>query len=121
MRSGSPPQSIAASESPSFPLSKPCAFLYEPDPAVIRAQAHITLAASLGAAFLATDIAYLTADTWIKTPFATAYRVLDWMPYNLKVMQTWLRSHSARHVAIKKRGVPFTPEYSRSKNQSFYC
>lgn len=107
------PAQLSATKAESVECSSPRAFLYEPDPAVIRAHAHLTLAARLNASLLAEDIAYLTADTLTETPFAPAYRVLEWMPYHIKKLQGWLRAHSARLVAIKKRGVTMTPEEVR--------
>jgi hypothetical protein len=101
---GNAPAHISATATEPAECSSPRAILYEPDPAVIRAHAHLSLASRLNASLLAEDIAYLTADTLEETDFATAYRVLEWMPYHLKNIQSWLRAHSARLVAIKKRG-----------------
>lgn len=115
LRSDCAPQSIAATEETQMDCGAPRIYLYEPDPAVIRAHAHRTLAAQLDGSFLSEEIAYFTADRLTETPFATAYRVLDWLPYNEKSAQAWLRQHSARLIAIKKRGVPYLPEEVRKR------
>ena len=94
-------------------LSAPRGWLIEPDPAVIRAHRLPELCSLLSAALLAPQIAYLTADTPLLTPFATAYRIREEMPYNLKNIQRWLRTQGGRLIAIKKRGVPFLPEEVR--------
>ncbi|MFP4439336.1 MAG: class I SAM-dependent methyltransferase [Chloroflexaceae bacterium] len=88
------------------PLSPPDALLYEPDPAVLRAGLVGTLAAHLGAAQLDPDIAYLTAPELQPTPFARAWRILEWLPFNLKRLRARLRTLDAGPVTVKKRGSP---------------
>jgi hypothetical protein len=87
-------------------LSPPLAYLYEPDPAVIRASLVRDLAAQLDAAQLDADIAYFTADTASDTPFARRWRVLEWQPFNLKQLRSRLRTLDAGPVTVKKRGSP---------------
>ena len=88
------------------PLSPPLAYLYEPDPAVIRAGLVTDLAARLGASQLDPQIAYLTADTLMLTPFARAWPVLSWQPFGLKALRAALRTLDAGPVTVKKRGSP---------------
>ena len=88
------------------PLSEPSAYLYEPDPAVIRAHVIGQLAAQLGAAQIDREIAYLTADRVIETPFARCWRVLEWLPWNLKRLRVRLRALDAGPITVKKRGSP---------------
>jgi hypothetical protein len=90
----------------SAPLSSPGAYLYEPDPAVIRAHVIGQLAEQLGAAQIDREIAYLTADRAIETPFARCWRVLEWLPWNLKRLRVRLRALDAGAVTVKKRGSP---------------
>lgn len=85
-------------------------FLYEPDPAVIRAHLVGTLAAQLGAAPVDPQIAYLLGDTYCPTPFADAYEVLDQFPYGKKRLQIALTAHDVGRVIIKKRGFPLEPD-----------
>lgn len=87
-------------------LSPPLAWLYEPDPAVIRAGLVRALAARLGAAQLDPEIAYLTASTAVSTPFARAWPVLRWLPFGLKPLRAALRELDAGAVTVKKRGSP---------------
>jgi SAM-dependent methyltransferase len=91
---------------PSPPLASPGAYLYEPDPAVIRAHVIATLAAQLGAAQLDPSIAYLTADRLVATPFARCWRVIEWLPFSLKRLRARLRELDAGAVTVKKRGSP---------------
>lgn len=92
--------------SPSSFLLPPSAFLYEPDPAVIRAGLVTDLGEQLGAAQLDGQIAYLTADTLVATPFARAWPVLEWQPFGLKALRARLRALGAGAVTVKKRGSP---------------
>lgn len=109
------PHTLESGAMPLRPATPPGDWLYEPDPAVIRAHLVGEIAEQLSASPLERGIAYLTAASFVPTPFATAYRVLDWMPYNLKNLQARLRSLHRRVSAIKKRGVPMEPEDLRKR------
>ncbi|WP_322815508.1 THUMP-like domain-containing protein [Chloroflexus sp.] len=87
-------------------LSPPLAVIYEPDPAVIRAGLVAELAHQLGAYQLAPDIAYLTAHTALPTPFARAWPIITWMPFQLKRLRALVRELDAGVVTVKKRGSP---------------
>jgi hypothetical protein len=84
----------------------PSSFLYEPDPAVIRAGLVAELAGQIGAAQLDPQIAYLTADARVATPFARAWPVIAWQPFGLKRLRASLRELGAGPVTVKKRGSP---------------
>jgi SAM-dependent methyltransferase len=88
------------------PLSQPLAYLYEPDPAVIRAGLVARLANHIGAAQLDPTIAYLTAATRVSTPFARSWPILEWHPFQLKRLRARLRTLDAGPVTVKKRGSP---------------
>lgn len=87
-------------------LSLPLAVLYEPDSAVIRAGLVAELAHQLGAYQLAPDIAYLTAHTALPTPFARAWPIITWIPFQLKRLRALARELDAGVVRVKKRGSP---------------
>ncbi len=91
----------------------PQAYLYEPDPAIIRAHLVPQLASQLNAGLLSPHIAYLTSDSLTETPFATAYRVLEAMPFRIKEVQKWLRREGRRVEIVKKRGVEVEPQEVR--------
>lgn len=93
-----------------LPLSQPRQFLYEPDPAVIRAGLVQSLGEQLDAAQLDPDIAYLTADRFIATPFARAWHIEAWLPFQLKRLRQVLRQRGVTRVIVKKRGSPMQPE-----------
>lgn len=115
LRPDAPPATLAPFVCDTPPHSEPRAWLYEPDPAVIRAHLLPQTAHLLHAALLDPQIAYLTTDAAMPTPFATAYRVLDWLPYNLKHVQARLKTLGRRVAAIKRRGVPLEPESLRTR------
>jgi SAM-dependent methyltransferase len=88
------------------PIAPPSRFLYEPDSAILRAGLVDLLAAQLGAAQLDPDIAYLTADDLMSTPFARAYHIEETLPFSLKRLASRLRERDAGEVTVKKRGSP---------------
>lgn len=90
-------------------------YLYEPDPAVIRAHLVGTLARQIDAAPVAPQIAYLLGDTLVSTPFANAYEILDKFPYSKKRLQEALTAHDVGRVIIKKRGFPQEPDEMRKQ------
>jgi hypothetical protein len=93
-------------------LSEPRAYLYEPDPALIRAGLFAELGAQLNAPVYLLDeqIAYLTADSYVTSPWLRAWPILAWMPFNLKKLRAALRERGIGRVTVKKRGSPLTPE-----------
>ncbi|MDH3943586.1 MAG: methyltransferase domain-containing protein [Anaerolineae bacterium] len=101
---------VAAGLSPTLPLSEPRAYLYEPDPAILRAGLVTDLGAQFNAAQLDPEIAYLTADERVETPFARVWEVEDWMPFQLKRLRAYLRERGVGRLTVKKRGSPLVPE-----------
>ena len=91
-------------------LSEPRTVIYEPDPAILRAGLVQQLGMELNAAQLDPDIAYLTADVQIETPFARAWEVEDWIPFGLKRLRAILRERAVGRVTVKKRGSPLQPD-----------
>jgi hypothetical protein len=95
---------------PDLPISPPLSYIYEPDPAILRAGLVQTLGVQLNAAQLDPDIAYLTSDTLSSNPFARAWPVETWFPFQLKRLRQELRQRGVGQVTIKKRGSPLQPE-----------
>lgn len=91
-------------------VSQPSDFLYEPDGAVIRAHLVEALAQQLGARKIDDDIAYLTADVAVDTPFARCFVIEEVMPFHLKRLRARLRAMSVGQVTVKKRGSPLSPQ-----------
>lgn len=89
------------------------AYLYEPDGAVIRAGLVGELADQVRGRLVDPTIAYVTSDVLTPVPTATAYRVLDTMPFGLKRLKTYLRERDVGRLTIKKRGTAVVPEQLR--------
>jgi hypothetical protein len=92
------------------PISEPRGWLLEPDPALIRAGLVQSAAVRFDGALLDETIAYITVDAPPETLWVRAWRVLDWMPFNLKKLRAYLRERGVGHVTVKKRGTAVTPE-----------
>lgn len=90
-------------------------FLYEPDPAVIRAGAVAALAAALDAGAVHAGIAYLVADELLHTPFATAFEVLDDLAFDERRLRAWVRDRSVGVLEIKVRGLDIDPAALRKR------
>ena len=90
-------------------------YLYEPDGAVIRAGLVAQVAADVGGRLVDPTIAYVTSDALHPTPLATAYRVLDTLPFGLKRLRTYLRERGVGRLTIKKRGTAVVPEQLRKQ------
>jgi hypothetical protein len=93
-----------------LPITEPQAYIYEPDPAVLRAGLVEELGLQLDAAQLDPDIAYLTTAQQVETPFARSWEVDAWFPFQLKRLRQELRARSVGRVTVKKRGSPLQPE-----------
>ncbi|MGN6128034.1 MAG: THUMP-like domain-containing protein [Humibacter sp.] len=91
------------------------AYLYEPDGSVIRARLIGDLARRLDARMLRHDIAYLTADDLTPTPFATAFRVLEELPYKESELRAALAKRRIGTLEIKKRGADVDPAALRTR------
>lgn len=90
-------------------------YLYEPDGAVIRARLIGDLARSIDGRMLADGIAYITSDTLSTTPFATAFRVIETLPFNERDLKRALRERGIGTLEIKKRGVGVDPATLRKR------
>jgi hypothetical protein len=90
-------------------------YLYEPDPAVIRSGAVAVLAHQLDARAVAPRIAYLVADDLVPTPFATAFEVLEAMPFDGRTLRAWVRDNGIGTIEIKVRGLDVDPAVLRRR------
>ncbi|MFJ5541847.1 THUMP-like domain-containing protein [Micromonospora chalcea] len=97
-------------EAPVGPVRR---FLYDPDPAVVRAHLVAELAADLDATLADPSIAYLYADEARPTPFARCLEITDVLPFSLKRLRALLRERRVGRVEIRKRGSALEPEKLR--------
>lgn len=95
---------LLPSPGPGVPCRMPGAFLLDPDPAVTRAGLVEELARSLDVWKLDPEIAFLSSDTPIETPFGRTLQVEESMAWNLKRLRESLRALGVGAVDIRKRG-----------------
>jgi hypothetical protein len=88
-------------------------YLYEPDPAVIRAGALGKLCERLGGWLFDPQIAYLIAPTWRPDALAQSFRVDEVHRFSLKTLNRRLQALGIGAVELKKRGFPVEPETLR--------
>jgi predicted RNA methylase len=96
-------------------VTAPLAYLYEPDGAVIRAGLVTAVAPLVDGALLHPKIAYLTSDRIVPTPFASSYRVVAVLPYDVKVLRRALREREIGTLTVKKRGIDVDPHVLRRR------
>jgi THUMP domain-like len=104
---------LLSTDTPAPRATAPLAFLYEPDGAVIRAGLVAEAAALVDGLLVDPTIAYVTAERLVATPFLTAYRVLEGVPFSLKRVRDLARSRAAGDLVVKKRGTAVVPESFR--------
>lgn len=83
-------------------------YLFDPDPAIIRAGILPDLCERLEAAPVSTGIAYLTGNTRPTGQDALAlrcYQILETLPLKTKTVSSYLRSLQATRLDVLKRGV----------------
>ena len=97
------------------PPSELGSYIYEPDPALIRAGGIAQLCADYDLAPVAPGIAYLTGDTPVESPFLERFVVDAVLPMQEKKLARELRRLDIGALEIKKRGVDVTPEVLRTK------
>jgi SAM-dependent methyltransferase len=90
-------------------------YLYEPDGAVIRAGLVTAVAAGVQGGLLDRHIAYVTADSSFRTPFARSYEVLETLPHREKPLRAALHERGIGRLTIKKRGVDVVPDQLRKR------
>lgn len=97
------------------PVGPAGAYLFEPDPAAIRAGALGLLAGEHRLRKLDEEIAYLVGDQPVTSPWLTGYRVLDLLPFSLKSLRAALRARGVADVVVKKRGSAIEPQALRRR------
>ncbi|MGH3792771.1 MAG: THUMP-like domain-containing protein [Pseudonocardiaceae bacterium] len=83
----------------------PGQFLLDPNPAVTRAGLVKDLARSLGAWQIDPQIAFLSSDHPLRTPFARTLQVLDSGPWEQRTLTPRLRALDVGSVDIRRRGL----------------
>jgi SAM-dependent methyltransferase len=90
-------------------------YLYEPDGAVIRARLIGDLARELDGRMVSDEIAYITSDGAVETPFAACFRIIEQLPLDERRLKRELQVRGIGRVEIKKRGVDIDPAAFRRR------
>ena len=115
VRDGETHELTAAADADDVPLRELGAFLHEPDGAVIRARLIGEAGRMLEAGMLDEQIAYLTGDAALTSPFVQSFRVRESMPAHVKTINAALRANDIGRLEIKKRGMDIDPAAFRKK------
>jgi hypothetical protein len=101
-----------SAEVPVTPLT---AYLYDPDPAVVRAGLVDVCAERLGLTRLDAAEEYLTGETLMTSPFVTAFRVIAEFPNNERELRRYLRATPFGAYEIKCRHIPAAADVLRRR------
>jgi len=105
------PNSISASA----PLAKLGRYVYEPDNSLIRSGLIAEFSEPVGLTLIAPDIAYLSSDTRIHSPWLKGYKVIDNLVFDRKKLKAYVRENNIGILEIKKRGSDVSPEELRKQ------
>ncbi|PKI90884.1 SAM-dependent methyltransferase [Actinomycetales bacterium SN12] len=115
LQAGETHEITAAADADDEPVRGLGAYLHEPDGAVIRARLIGEVARMLDAGMVDEQIAYLTGDAALTSPFVQSFRVRETMPAHVKTISQALRAHDIGRLEIKKRGMDIDPAVFRKK------
>ena len=90
-------------------------WLYDPDPAIVRAGLVDVLAERLGLRRLDDAEEYLTSDELVTSPFVSPFEVVEDFPNNPKEIRRAVRLGDYGQAEIKCRHVPVKAEEVRRK------
>jgi hypothetical protein len=85
------------------PPEEPQEYVFDPDPAVIRAGLTGLLAERLNAAPVDAGVAFLTGHCPVTSPFAVCYQVEHAAPFHLAKLRDYLRERRVGRVTVLKR------------------
>jgi len=90
-------------------------WIYDPDPALVRAGLLDSFAWARGFARLAHRSDYLTSADRLDDPFLASFQVITATPFDLRKLRAVLKRHNAFVREIKVRGVKVQPERLRQE------
>ncbi|MEL6306848.1 MAG: class I SAM-dependent methyltransferase [Chloroflexota bacterium] len=95
---------------PTVSLAEPLGWLCEPDPAILRARLVEDVAHAHNGYMLDEQIAYFCTSECPESVWLRAWKIREWLPFNLKKLRARLRQMDVGTLTVKKRGSPITPE-----------
>jgi hypothetical protein len=113
LRSTSPAVELTGSGIVAAPVGPVGRFLFDPDPAVVRAHLVAEFAAAVGGRIGDPDIAYVYTDEPVASPFGRRLEITDVLPFSLKRLRILLRERGVGRLEIRKRGSALEPEQFR--------
>ena len=93
----------------------PGTYLYEPDPAVIRAGGVARIADLVAGWVLAPGVAYVSSDNLVPTAFATGFAVEDVLRFDERSLRRWVATAGVGALEIKVRGIDVDPAVLRKR------
>jgi SAM-dependent methyltransferase len=90
-------------------------YVYEPDNSLVRSGLIAEFAEPLGLTLIAPDIAYLSSDEKITSPWIRGYEVIDDLAFDRKRLKAYIRQNDIGILEIKKRGSDISPEQLRKE------
>lgn len=80
-------------------------YLYEPDPAAVKAHLINELATTFDLTTLHPQVAYLSGDKYVNTPWLKTYQILDSCPVDLPRIKKILEKEGIHRIDCKARGL----------------
>ncbi len=90
-------------------------YVYDPDPAVVRAGLIDVVAQRFGLSRLDGAEEYLTSDNLVQSAFVHPFEVLAELPNNENDLRAWLRTSDFGQIEIKCRHIPVQAESLRRR------
>ncbi len=96
-------------------ISPPLRYIYDPDPAIVRAGLVDAAAVRLGLNRLDAAEEYLTGNQHVTTHFAQVFEVVAELPNNLPEIRGYFRKADCGELEIKCRHIPISAETIRRR------
>ena len=105
----------AQTDSANAELGELGAYIYEPDNSLIRSRLIADFAEPLGLKLIAPEIAYLSSNELISSPWLKGYQVIENLVFDRKKLKAYVRENNIGILEIKKRGSDISPEELRKQ------
>ena len=90
-------------------------YIHEPDNSVIRSHLINLLAEQTNTHTIDPQIAYLTGNDNITSPWLKSYKIEQVLPFDRKQLKAYIKQNDIGTLEIKKRGADITPEELRKE------
>jgi len=104
---------ITGSGTAAAPVGPVGAYVFDPDPAVVRSHLVAEFAETVGGRLGDPEIAYVYADDPVDTPFGRRLEITDVLQFSLKRLRALLRERGVGRLEIRKRGSALEPDQLR--------